>query len=57
MSEQNVHAAGSGSGSPGSPAGSGAQTARLVISWLVVGIPLVYALIQTVSSVLPLFAG
>ena len=55
MSEQNVHAP--GSGSSGSPAGSGSQTTRLVLSWLVVGIPLVYALIQTVSSVLPLFAG
>ena len=35
----------------------GGQTARLVVSWLVVGIPLVYALYQTVKSVLPLFGG
>jgi len=41
----------------GSPRPTGAQTARLVISWLVVGVPLAYGLIQTVSSVLPLFAG
>ncbi|MFC4857646.1 MFS transporter small subunit [Actinophytocola glycyrrhizae] len=33
------------------------QTARLVISWLVVGIPIVYALYQTVRSILPLFGG
>ncbi|GAA3662617.1 MFS transporter small subunit [Microbacterium marinilacus] len=36
--------------------GSSSQTVRLVLSWLVVGIPLVYALWQTVVSVLPLFA-
>jgi len=33
------------------------QTARLVVSWLVVGIPLVYALYQTIKSILPLFGG
>ena len=33
------------------------QTARLVISWLVVGIPIVYALYQTIKSILPLFGG
>ncbi|GAB3269482.1 MFS transporter small subunit [Microbacterium lacusdiani] len=33
------------------------QTMRLVLSWLIVGIPLAYALIQTISSVMPLFAG
>ena len=33
------------------------QTTRLVISWLVVGVPIVYALYQTIRSVLPLFGG
>lgn len=33
------------------------QTTRLVISWLVVGIPIVYALYQTIKSILPLFGG
>ena len=33
------------------------QSARLVVSWLVVGIPLVYALYQTIKSILPLFGG
>lgn len=47
----------SGQSVGGSPRPTGAQTARLVISWLVVGVPLAYGLIQTVSSVLPLFAG
>lgn len=36
---------------------SGTQTARLVISWLVVGIPIVYGLYMTIKSVLPLFGG
>jgi hypothetical protein len=36
---------------------SGTQTARLTISWLVVGIPLVYGLYMTIKSVLPLFGG
>lgn len=39
------------------PERSGNQTPRLVISWLVVGIPIVYALYQTIKSVLPLFGG
>jgi len=34
-----------------------AQTGRLVVSWLIVGLPLAYGLYQTVSSVLPLFRG
>lgn len=34
---------------------SSGQTARLVISWLLVAIVLVYALFQTIKSVLPLF--
>jgi hypothetical protein len=38
-------------------AAGGAQTARLVISWLVVGIPLLYGLYMTIKSVLPLFGG
>jgi hypothetical protein len=33
------------------------QAARLVISWLVVGIPIVYGLYQTIRSILPLFGG
>lgn len=33
------------------------QSTRLVISWLVVGIPTVYALYQTIKSILPLFGG
>ncbi len=35
----------------------GGQSARLVISWLVVGVPIVYALYQTIKSILPLFGG
>lgn len=34
-----------------------AQTPRLVVSWLIVGLPLVYGLFQTVKTVLPLFGG
>lgn len=52
MSEQNVSETPAGSGSA-----SGSQTARLVISWLIVGVPLIYALAMTFTSVLPLFAG
>lgn len=51
MSERST----TGSGTPAPRAGS--QTARLVASWLIVGVPLVYALIQTVASVMPLFSG
>ncbi len=36
---------------------SGTQTARLVISWLIVGIPLVYGVYMTIKSVVPLFGG
>lgn len=36
---------------------SGGQSARLVISWLVVGVPIVYALYQTIKSIVPLFGG
>lgn len=42
---------------PDSPATSGAQTARLVVSWLVVGVPLIYGLYNTIKSVVPLFGG
>jgi len=35
----------------------GTQTVRLTISWLVVGIPIVYGLYMTIKSVLPLFGG
>jgi hypothetical protein len=34
-----------------------AASTRLVIAWLVVGIPLVYGLYMTIKSVLPLFGG
>lgn len=36
---------------------SGTPVARLVVSWLVVGIPLAYGLYMTIKSVLPLFGG
>lgn len=36
---------------------TGTQTARLVVSWLVVGIPLIYGLYMTIKSVIPLFGG
>ncbi|WP_269844624.1 MFS transporter small subunit [Actinophytocola xanthii] len=39
------------------PSASGGQTARLVVSWVIVGVPLVYALYQTIKSILPLFGG
>jgi hypothetical protein len=39
------------------PQQTGGQTTRLVVSWLIVGIILVYALFQTIKSVLPLFGG
>lgn len=44
-------------GSTAPAARAGAQTTRLVVSWLVVGIPLAYGLWQTLTSVLPLFSG
>jgi hypothetical protein len=28
-----------------------------VISWLIVGIPIIYALYQTIKSIVPLFGG
>ncbi len=34
-----------------------AQTPRLVVSWLIVGIPLAYGIFQTIRSILPLFGG
>ncbi|MEL5990943.1 MFS transporter small subunit [Microbacterium phosphatis] len=37
--------------------GSGSQTVRLVVSWLIVGVPLVYGLVMTITSVTPLFTG
>lgn len=33
------------------------QLPRLVLTWLVVGVPLVYGLSQTVRGVVPLFTG
>lgn len=41
---------------PDSPAPS-SQTPRLLISWLIVGLPLAYGVFQTIKSVLPLFGG
>lgn len=35
----------------------GNQTPRLVVSWLIVGLPLVYGIYQTISRTLPLFGG
>lgn len=34
-----------------------AQTPRLVVSWLIVGVPLAYGVYQTIRSILPLFGG
>ncbi|MDQ0994253.1 hypothetical protein [Streptomyces sp. V3I7] len=34
---------------------SGGHTARIAISWLIVGVPLVYGVVQAVNSSLPLF--
>ena len=39
------------------PEQTGGQTARLVTSWLIVGIPILYALYQTIKSVVTLFGG
>jgi len=36
---------------------AGSQTPRLVVSWLIVGLPLVYGIYQTVSKTLPFFGG
>lgn len=33
------------------------HTPRLVISWLIVGIPLIYGVFQAIRSILPLFGG
>jgi len=33
------------------------QTPRLMVSWLIVGIPLAYGVFQTIRSILPLFGG
>lgn len=33
------------------------QTPRLVVSWLVVGLPLAYGIWQTINKTLPLFGG
>ncbi|MES9608632.1 MULTISPECIES: MFS transporter small subunit [Actinomadura] len=31
--------------------------ARLAVSWSVVGIPLIYGVVETVRAILPLFGG
>lgn len=36
---------------------AGNQTPRLVVSWLIVGLPLAYGIYQTISKTLPLFGG
>lgn len=33
------------------------QSPRLVLSWAIVGIPLVYGIVQTIKGILPLFGG
>jgi len=33
------------------------QTPRLMVSWLIVGLPLAYGVFQTIRSILPLFGG
>ena len=35
----------------------GSQTPRLMVSWLIVGVPLAYGIYQTISKTLPLFGG
>jgi MFS family permease len=39
------------------PAGAESSTALLVVAWLVVGLPLLYGLYQTLTKVAPLFGG
>ncbi len=39
------------------PEAGATQTPRLVVSWLIVGLPLAYGLYQTISKTLPLFGG
>ena len=34
-----------------------ADTTRLTVSWLIVGVPLAYGFIETIRAVLPLFGG
>lgn len=36
---------------------AGNHTPRLVVSWLIVGLPLAYGIYQTISRTLPLFGG
>jgi len=36
---------------------TGSQGSRLVVSWLIVGLPLAYGIYQTISKTLPLFGG
>ncbi|WP_171064637.1 MFS transporter small subunit [Actinomadura soli] len=35
--------------------GRGADLPRLVISWSIVGIPLIYGVVETIRAILPLF--
>lgn len=41
----------------GGAAPAPSHTPRLVASWLVVGVPLAYGIVQTVRNILPLFGG
>ena len=40
-----------------SPATGGSQSAKLFLYWLIVGIPLVWGVAQSVNAALPLFGG
>ncbi|RII20638.1 hypothetical protein DSC45_05375 [Streptomyces sp. YIM 130001] len=39
------------------PVASGGQTPRIALSWLIVGVPLIYGVVQAIRSSLPLFTG
>ncbi|MGI5208536.1 MFS transporter small subunit [Spirillospora sp. CA-108201] len=41
----------------GASAGPDRTVPRLVVSWSVVGIPLIYGVVETVRAILPLFGG
>lgn len=42
---------------PGNDDQPASKTPRLVVSWLIVGVPLAYGIYQTISRTLPLFGG
>ncbi|MFD0690656.1 MFS transporter small subunit [Actinomadura fibrosa] len=39
------------------PEAAGSDVPRLVVSWLIVGVPLVYGVVETIRAILPLFGG